>query len=113
MKLLKITIYLYDMFRLKPSSDTLEFYFQKCNYHRNRSRLLVPGIFFLINRKLKNLSDYYLYYLSSFYTICYAFFYFLRLLYIYIYIYIYIYTRGNSISFQTFLVEAFKIVVDS
>ena len=33
-------------------------------------------------------------------------------LYIYIYIYIYIY-MGPSISFQTFLVPAFKVVVDS
>ena len=35
---------------------------------------------------------------------------------IYIYIYIYIYThthKGYSISFQTFFVQAFKIVVDS
>ena len=37
-----------------------------------------------------------------------------RIPYIYIYIYIYIYTYGvYSISFQTFFVQAFKIVVDS
>ena len=33
-------------------------------------------------------------------------------MYIYIYIYIYI-NVGHSISFQTFFVQAFKIVVDS